>query len=181
MTSGVVLSIVPSQPPAAGRLHALSCNSGHWGRLGRDVLCQKNCQNAQSPAGYLPVRHLSEPDRQSVAIVSAAAALVAVVCGTQALVPVAIVIAARSDGLLLSISRTGQAENRDSSQNCITNDVGHLSFPLLSFPAVPVDAVFAAIMFRSDGVQFRLCFEEATAHAPCAWDAWDNSDHLKTF
>ncbi|TIM64132.1 MAG: hypothetical protein E5Y52_20595 [Mesorhizobium sp.] len=149
--------------------------------MGRDVLCQKNCQNAQSPAGYLPVRHLSEPDRQSVAIVSAAAALVAVVCGTQALVPVAIVIAARSDGLLLSISRTGQAENRDSSQNCITNDVGHLSFPLLSFPAVPVDAVFAAIMFRSDGVQFRLCFEEATAHAPCAWDAWDNSDHLKTF
>ncbi|WP_170950196.1 hypothetical protein [Mesorhizobium sp. WSM3864] len=97
----------------------------------RDVLCQKNCQNAQSPAGNLPARHLLEPDRQSVAIVSAAAALVAVVCGTQALVPVAIVIAARSDGLLLSISRTDQAENRDSSQNCIANNVGHLSFPLL--------------------------------------------------
>ncbi|CDX31823.1 exported hypothetical protein [Mesorhizobium plurifarium] len=62
----------------------------------------------------------------------AAPIMMAAVISAQANTIIIVVVAARIDGRLLGISRTGQAGDSNNCKNCIAKELGHFVFLCLN-------------------------------------------------
>ncbi|TPO01010.1 hypothetical protein FJ980_22525 [Mesorhizobium sp. B1-1-5] len=80
----------------------------------------------KSPAGEMPAELFSADSRLTT--IASAAIMVAAVVRAQTHGIVIVMVAARIEGRLLSISRTSKAGDSNNGENCIANNLGHFDF-----------------------------------------------------
>lgn len=82
--------------------------------------------NRKSPAGEMPAGLFQRTCR--LPTIASATIMVTAVVRAQAHGIVIVMVAARIEGRLLSISRTSKASDSNNGENCIANNLGHFDF-----------------------------------------------------